>query len=192
MVVILGFGIAITSLLLPLSVYPGLSSELAFLALICSPFWLPLACISSWVFVEMTHQDPDLLGPPLGRRRRLATAALVLVLNCGLLCWGAPRRLAFLHARPAFEAAVAASPPAYSGVMRFDRRLGVYHVDQFAADPRGGVYFRTHSGPNGLDRRGTAYGFSHRPNQVGSPFGDEKYALSHVVGDWYTFQASER
>jgi hypothetical protein len=191
MVVILRLGIAITSLLLPLSVYPGLVSELAFLALIGSPFWLPMACISSWVFVDMTRQDPNLLGPPPGRRCRLATAALVLVLNCGLLYWGAPRRLAFLHARPAFEAAVAASPSAGFGVDHFDCRLGLYRVDRLAADSRGGVYFRTRSGPDGLHPRRMAYGFSHRPNQVGSPFGDEKYALSHVVGDWYAFQASE-
>ena len=50
MAVILGVAIAITFLLLPLSVYPGLLSELAFLALISSPFWMPAACISLWVF----------------------------------------------------------------------------------------------------------------------------------------------
>jgi hypothetical protein len=36
------------------------------------------------------------------------------------------------------------------------------------------------------------YGFSHRPNLAGSPFGDEQYALAHVVDDWYSFQAAER
>jgi hypothetical protein len=192
MAVILGVAIAITSLLLPLSVYPGLLSELAFLAMIASPFWMPAACISLWVFVDMAHQVPDLLGPPPGRRRRLATASLVFVLNGCLLWCGIPRRLAFLHARPAFEASVAAAPRAYSDGERFDRRLGVYSVDRLAADPRGGVYFRTHSGPDGLEPSSMNYGFSHRPNQAGSPFGDGKYALSHVVGDWYAFQASGR
>jgi hypothetical protein len=38
MAIILGVASAITSLLLPPSVYPGLPSELAFLALIFSPF----------------------------------------------------------------------------------------------------------------------------------------------------------
>jgi hypothetical protein len=192
MAVILGVAIAITSLLLPLSVFPGLPSELAFLALISSPFWMPAACISSWVFVDIAHQVPDLLGPPPGRRPRLAIAALVLVLNCGLLWCGAPRRLAFLHARSAFEAYVTAAPPAYSGGERFDRRLGVYHVDRFAADPRGGFYFRTYSGSDGFSTSRMTYGFSYRPNRAGSPFGDEKYALAHIVGDWYAFQASER
>jgi hypothetical protein len=36
------------------------------------------------------------------------------------------------------------------------------------------------------------YGFCRWPNQAGSPFGDENYAVSHVVDDWYTFQADER
>ena len=66
MAVILGVAIAITFLLLPLSVYPGLPSELAFLAFISSPFWMPVACVSLWVFVDMAHQAPD-----ISRRRRV-------------------------------------------------------------------------------------------------------------------------
>jgi hypothetical protein len=191
MAVILGIAISITSLLLPLSVYPGLLSELAFLALLFSPFWMPATCISLWVFLDVIHKVPDLLGPPPGRRRRRTVAALVLVLNCGLLWYGAPRRLAFLHARPAFEALIAAAPPAESTRGTLDRALGVYHVDRFAADRRGGVYFRSRSGPDGFYTGRMSYGFSHRPNRRGSPFGDDKYALSHLVGDWYAFQACE-
>jgi hypothetical protein len=99
--------------------------------------------------------------------------------------------LAFLHARPAFQASLAAAPPAHAGGERFDRRLGMYYVDRFAADLRGGVYFRTRYSPDGFYAHRMTYGFCHRPNQEGSPFGDGKYALAHVVGDWYAFQASE-
>jgi hypothetical protein len=183
--------LAITSLLLPLSVYPGLPSELALLAAISSPFWLPAACLSWWAYVDMTRETADIFGPPPARARWLAPVALLLVLNCGLLWWGAPRRLAFLHARPAFEASLAAAPPAYSGGRRVDRRLGVYHVDRFATDPRGGIYFRTRTGPDGFYTGSMTHGFSYRPNRAGSPFGDSKYALSPVVGDWYSFRACE-
>jgi hypothetical protein len=192
MAVILGFAIAITSLLLPLSIYPGLLPELAFLALLSSPFWMPASGITAWVFLDVLHQVPDLLAPPQGRRRRLGAAALVLAINVGLLGWGVPRRLAFLHARPAFEALVAAAPRARADVAGLDRRLGVYQVDRIAADPRGGVYFRTRSGPDGLYVGRMSYGFAHRPNPAGSPFGDDKYSLARVVGDWYAFQACER
>ena len=190
MAVILGVAIAITSLLLPVSVYPGLPSELALLAFISSPFWMPVVCITLWAYASMSRQAPDLLGPRPGRRRWFATAALVLVLNCCSLWCGVPRRLAFLHARPAFQASLAAAPPAHGGA-RFDRRLGVYYVDRFAADLRGGLYFRTRSSPEGFYKYRMTYGFCHRPNREGSPFGDGKYALAHVVGDWYAFQASE-
>jgi hypothetical protein len=191
MAVILGVALAITSLLLPLSVYPGLCSELGFLALISSPFWMPAACLSWWAFVDMARDAPDLLGPPPGRRRWRATGALVLGLNCALLWCGAPQRLAFLYARSAFEESIAEAPPAYSSAKTNARRLGLYRMDRFATDPRGGVYFRTRSGPDGFHIGKMSYGFSHRPNPAGSPFGDERYALSHVVGDWYSFQASE-
>ena len=192
MAVILSIAIAITALLLPLSIYPGLLVELSFLALISAPFWLPATCLSLWVFLDVIREVPDLLTPPRDRRRGLAIAALVLVLNCACLGWGAPRRLAFLQARPEFEAFVAAGPPAYGRADGFDRRLGLYHVDRLAADPRGGVYFRTRSGTDGLSTSRMSYGFARRPNPGGSPFGDEKYELCHVVGDWYAFQASER
>jgi len=191
MAVILGVAIAITFLLLPVNVYPGLPSELAFLALISSPFWLPLVCISLWAYANMYRQAPELLGPRPGRRRWFATAALVLVLNCFLLWCGAPRWLAFLHARPAFQASLATPPPAHAGGERFDRRLGMYYVDRFARDLRGGIYFRTRFSPDGFYTHRMTYGFCHQPNREGSPFGDGKYVLVHVVGDWYAFQASE-
>ncbi len=85
MAVILRVALAITSLLLPLSVYPGVSSELAFYAVISSPLWLPAACLCWWAFADIAHEIPDLLGQSSVRRRRLAAAALVLVLNSGLL-----------------------------------------------------------------------------------------------------------
>jgi hypothetical protein len=69
-------------------------------------------------------------------------------------------------------------------------RLGFYSVDRYAADPRGGAYFRTHAGPDGIGPDTMSYGFAHRPNPEGSPFGRAGYHLSHVVGDWYVFSAS--
>jgi hypothetical protein len=190
--VLLGIALAIISLLLPLSVYPGLLPELAFLAMVSSPFWLPAACLSWWVFADTAHDVPDLFSPPTARRRWPAAATLLLVISCGFLWWDVPRRLAFLPTRGAFESCLAGAPAAYSSDHKFDRRFGMYHVDRLATDPRGGIYFRTRSSPDGFHASTMSYGFSHQPNPSGSPFGDEKYTLAHVVGDWYSFQASER
>jgi hypothetical protein len=153
---------------------------------------MPVAGIALWAYVNAYRQAPDLLDPRPGRPRWFAAAAaLLLDLNCCSLWCGAPRRLAFLHARSAFQASVASAPPAHAGGERFDRRLGIYYVDRFAVDLRGGTYFRTRSSPDGFYRHRMAYGFCLRPNPEGSPFGDGKYALARVVGDWYVFQASE-
>src|SRR5262249_54511241 len=158
-------------------IYPGLLPELAFLALLSSPFWMPASSITAWVFLDVLHQVPDLLAPPQGRRRRLAAAALGLASHVGLLRWAVARPLAFLPARPAFDVLVAAAPRARAESAGLDRRLGVYQVDRIAADPRGGVYFRTRSGPDGLYVGRMNYGFAYRPNPAGSPFGDDKYSL---------------
>jgi hypothetical protein len=70
------------------------------------------------------------------------------------------------------------------------QRLGVYSVDRYAADPRGGIYFRTHAGPDGIGPDTMSYGFAFWPNREGTPFGKAGYGLSHMVGDWYCFSAS--
>jgi hypothetical protein len=191
MAVFLGFAVATTLLLLPLSIYPGILCELAFFALISSPFWLPATGLAWWVFADLAHEVPELAMPGKGRRSRLIAAVLLVTVNCGLLWCGLPRRLGFLHARSAFEACLAAAPAAYASAGKLDWRLGIYHVDRCATDPRGGVYFRTRAGPGGFSSRKVSYGFVHRPNRAGSPFGDEQYALAPIAGDWYSFQASE-
>src|SRR5262245_10137076 len=52
MAIILGVAIPISFLLLLLSVHPGLCPELATLAWISTPFWLPAACISLLTYFD--------------------------------------------------------------------------------------------------------------------------------------------
>jgi hypothetical protein len=191
MVMILGVALAVSALILAFSIQPGLPSELGFFAMISAPLWLPAICLSWWTLAGMAREAPDILGLTPARWRWRIGVALLVLLNCGLLWCRAPLRLGFLHARAAFEAAVATAPPAYARGQRFDRRIGLYQVDRCAADPRGGIYFRTRFGPNGFHTAMISHGFAYRPNAAGSPFGDADYAVSHVVGDWYCFQASE-
>jgi hypothetical protein len=190
MAVILGVAIAISLLLLPVSMFPGLASEFAFLAALSAPFWLPAGCFFCWVFADSSREVADKLGPPRPRPRWLAPAAIVLVANCGLLWCAAPRRLAFLHAQTSFETLVATAAPSASRAEPLDRRLGVYVVDRFGTDPRGGIFFQTRSTHDAFHATTLSYGFVRRPNPSGTPFGDEQYVITHVAGDWYSYQAS--
>jgi hypothetical protein len=185
------FGLTIVGsfLLVFLSTYPGVLPDLSVIALVCSPFWFPTMCMGAVFSLDLSNQVADFTSTPLHRRRWMPLATMILILNAVLFWSGTPRRLAFILSRPAFGPYVASAPaPLYGGNV-LDRRLGVYHVDLFAADLRGGVYFRTHRGLDGLSLRTMCYGFAHRPNPMGSPFGDAKYGLSHLVGDWYCFAA---
>jgi hypothetical protein len=101
-----------------------------------------------------------------------------------------PRRVAFILSRPVFQRHIATASPNWHEDEPLRRRLGAYYVDISATDPRGGVYFRTHAGPDGIGPDTMSYGFAYRPNREGSPFGRAGYHLSHMVGDWYLFWAS--
>jgi hypothetical protein len=113
-----------------------------------------------------------------------------LIVSFALILTGSPRRIAFRISGPAFQRHVATAPAsAYEG-KGLGLWLGVYYVDRYAADPRGGVYFRTHAGADGIGPDTMSYGFAFRPNPKGTPFGRAGYRYSHVVGDWYSFSAS--
>jgi hypothetical protein len=71
------------------------------------------------------------------------------------------------------------------------RRIGIYWVDKYVADPRGGVYFRTGTGVDGFGPDVMSYGFAYRPNADGSPFGGARYGRWRLFGDWYWFRASD-
>jgi hypothetical protein len=62
-------------------------------------------------------------------------------------------------------------------------------VDEYAADPRGGVYFRVETAPDGPDT--ISYGFAFKPNPEGSPFGNAHYSRTRLTGEWFSYQASD-
>jgi len=121
------------------------------------------------------------------------TALVVIVatiLTPLLLATHSPRRVVFANYRPQFEALLADAPPASGqAVANLNADMSLFWVDQWGTDARGGTYFRTLTGA-APDRR--SFGFAHRPNAEGSPFGDAGYELQHLTGDWYSFAASDR
>jgi hypothetical protein len=172
------------AMLLVMSVWPGYASGCWYV------IGLGLAALLgiSWLFVVLRiryHRRP--LG-----FRAAAFAPLIVVVTYLLLTFYVPRRIAFRAALDQFEAMLPSAPAATeNGARPLNRRLGVYRVDQYAADPRGGVYFRTGAGQDGIGPDRMSFGFVHRPNPSGTPFGAARYLFRPLGGDWYWFQASD-
>ena len=116
----------------------------------------------------------------------MATFGL-LCLVYGMLKFYIPRRVVFPIHRSVFAGCVARAPESHSGAP-LGRRLGMYYVDAFAKDPRGGVYFRTGTTSNWIDIQ--SWGFAYQPNDLGTPFGNGHYRVHPLVGEWYWFVAS--
>jgi hypothetical protein len=189
MLFVLGTAAVASLLILVASIFPGVLSELGFNALLSSPVWFPSLCIVGYLSVNLSRESSDIRGPSPLRSRGMRFGALVLLMNLALLWGDVPQRLAFWFSRPAFLPFVERTLAPRHGQTVLDRKLGLYHVDLFAADPRGGIYFRTRGRRDGFGGQVFSYGFAYKPNPMGSPFGDAKYHLAHLVGDWYGFAA---
>ncbi|HEX3149970.1 MAG TPA: hypothetical protein VHR66_17970 [Gemmataceae bacterium] len=126
------------------------------------------------------------------QRGSVAAMLLLLASTPTLLWFDVPRRLVFCYHASEFESLLSDAPlPANRAIVPLNANLSVYWVDQWGTDSRGGTYLRTMSGraDGKADRR--SFGFVHKPNAVGSPFGDDRYELRHLTGDWYSFSATD-
>jgi hypothetical protein len=143
--------------------------------------------------IEPGLLDGDEIGgsaSPVRPLPGIIASIAVLVVCFALVLTGLPRRIAFFLSCPAFERYVATAPAFGGGNAPLGRWLGAYYVDTYAADPRGGIYFRTHAGADGIGPDTMSYGFAFRPNPQGTPFGRASYRCARMVGDWYMFSAS--
>lgn len=189
-----------------LSVYPGVSVDFLLIAVLLSPLWLPALAIGgvTMLIFQARSGRVKALKPSLGRsgedvgvgkpstslwQRIILTSSIAVCFVLVLI--GIPRRIAFLFSRSEFQRHIATAPASEFEGERLGRYLGVYYVDRYAADPRGGAYFRTHTGADGIGPDTMSYGFAFRPNPEGTPFGKAGYRYSHVVGDWFVFSASD-
>src|SRR5438094_93954 len=105
---------------------------------------LTLAC-------QITHNSP-VLHPSAQTIVIGDFASAMLIGTYVLLKFYVPRRVAFAITRSQFEQFIAQAhtPAPQSKRISLNRKFGVYRVDSYGADPRGGVYFRVHSGQDGL------------------------------------------
>lgn len=185
---------ALSAALLLLQLWPGvvngLTGGLPAYALTLGSLVLGWA----WLLVEpamFARLDPS---PPRASRRQLLAKMLGMVLalvTAALLRSDKLYRSVFALWREDFERIAPTVPQQLQETVFWPegegRWIGPWHVDATAADPRGGVYFRTWHAQGFMDI--TSFGFVQRPNQEGTPFGDAGYWLHSVSGDWWVFAA---
>ncbi|MCC5636564.1 hypothetical protein LC593_11955 [Nostoc sp. CHAB 5844] len=184
---------------LAISIYPGVLSEIIFVSFVLFFIGLPIvAAIGIFLLIALIvlAQRGKLDQLQLNRKfknfriswRRVAMMVAIVVLSGILLKFQIPRRLAFRVSKPAFEQMLVQAPVSSVGDMKLNRQLGLYYVDEYAADPRGGVYFRVYS--SRWIFQITSYGFVYKPNSKGSPFGSTNYQTFRIFGNWYWFEDS--
>lgn len=173
--------------LLTLDVWPGMIENVVF----AFPFgcaWLPLFGV--WFLLLNGLALRNLVTWPESPARRRwwgVRSAGVMYVTLGLLWLHVPERIIFSLYSSEFQEVAKQAPNGEE----LNWNVGPYRVDRYATDERGGVFFRTAVGPDGIGPDQMSYGFTLRPNMDGSPFGDAKYRLNHMFGDWYVFGVSD-
>lgn len=180
--------------LLVLSVYPGLLSDLLLQAFFSSAYIVvysgPILLIAALITVIVLAARGVFRGFRMPWKQ-IGIAAAIFTATGAAIVFYLPCRVAFACSRPAFDALVAPAAPSRTGGQTLNKRLGVYFVDEFATDPRGGAYFRVYKGPDGFGPDTISYGFVHQPNPDGTPFGAKGYQTYPLGGGWYWFEASD-
>ena len=176
---------------LPASVYPGGLQDLfmPLLVLFCvvfvvGPVWL--IWLLALLVLELRQKRKPLTQVPW--RRVVGTFAILLLVYATLKFY-IPRRVVFPFHKDSFATHVAGAPESEFMGEPFERRLGIYHVDEYAKDPRGGVYFRVNSTADMINI--VSWGFAYQPNDEGSPFGNAHYSVHPLGGGWYWFTAND-
>jgi hypothetical protein len=175
---------------LVLNIYPGVLEDLLLLGLCFFACFGPAIVIVAIVSLIVMAVKGQLRQIRIPWRR--VGVVFVLVLVTGLLVkFNAPRRVGVSCLGWSFQALVSQAPTAkYVGV-KLNRLVGLYYVNEYAADERGGVYFRTYSGRDGSGPDTLSSGFAYRPNLKGTPFGAARYKLHPLNAEWYWFQVSD-
>lgn len=130
------------------------------------------------------------------------TAVILFIVLCtqGLVRSNVPLRLAFDASRLPFEQLLNDGAVAHNLTqseylhrecrgrcthvavsMHFERHVGLYFVRDYAADSRGGAYFRVSTRLPGFMPYVYSCGFVTHPNADGTPFGGASYTLTEIL-----------
>jgi hypothetical protein len=175
--------------LLTLAIWPGVLEDTVF-GVFRSCITLPVLGIWFFLLIGLSLNDLLLKREHRKRPRWGLWSTAVMGLTLVLLWWHVPQRLAFGLWYGEFTNLVSDAPTDRFSNDDNGHQIGLYRIDAFWADPRGGVFFRTHAGPDGIGPDEMSYGFAFQPNDEGTPFGRAHYRKRHLFGDWYAFAAS--
>jgi hypothetical protein len=170
--------------LLCLSIYPGFA--IGCWLVLAYPLILFLGLF--WLFIVIrAAPKPWGRGAAIPLTQILMAPVMVCATYAALKLY-IPRRIAFRASMNSFAKQLPNAPAPDRHEVPLGKWLGLYHVDQFASDKRGGIYFRTGTAADMIDTY--SYGFVYRPNLYGSPFGNAYYVIRPITKDWYWFQAN--
>ncbi|MBD2253744.1 hypothetical protein [Nostoc parmelioides] len=182
--------------ILIISIYPGALNSFFFPVMLVSIVCIPIAVLAILFWGLRTLGRRNLKIIRLSWHTFVPWREVTIIAGIVLVCYVLlkfyiPRRLAFMISQSAFEQVRLQLPISATGKTTLNRKLGLYEVDEYAIDSRGGVYFRVFWGGDGLSPDVISYGFVHQPNREGSPFGAAKYQVFYLHGDWYWFRVSD-
>jgi hypothetical protein len=174
--------------------WPGsLDPFIVFLAVLVSvPFLLIVGVHFVFTIIRRFSKDPDFVKASF---LRFVLGSAIVVATAGTTLLQIPLGISFVLSKPQFEPFISSAPVsqyACSGERTLlSRRLGMWHVDRYGTDPRGGTYFRIGTSMDGIGPDTMSHGFAFKPNPEGSPFGNAKYYYSRITGSWFYFAASD-
>lgn len=177
-------------MVLLISVWPGLLGDVLFWVFLLSVIWFPIVVIIGIiiaVFLFRRRRQGELT--PIPKLEALAIPVVAFFAICMVIFY-VPCKIGFLLSYSDFKQTLADTKPNAYSSEKMDKWLGIYKVDEYGTDSRGGVYYRVYSGMDGIGPDTMSYGFVYRPNKQGTPFGAAKYNILHVLDDWYLFAAS--
>ncbi len=180
------------AILLILAIWPGVFEDVV--------FEFPFGCFSflllgGWFLLLIGSALWELFVKVEAAPRRRSWgmwSTAVMFTTMALLWYHVPQRLAFALCYSQLRGLLdSASVVTHRKGEELGQQIGPYWVDRYGQDSRGGVYFRTHSGPDGIGPDEMSYGFVFQPNDEGTPFGNAHYRCRHLFGDWFAFAASD-
>ncbi|HEX8325660.1 MAG TPA: hypothetical protein VF595_17280 [Tepidisphaeraceae bacterium] len=172
-----------------LSIIPGVLHDVLFIGFLFSIVVVPVAGGITLVGLSVVWLRGNLPRTRLPAPQ-LAMIVAMLLGTYALLSFYVPRRFAFIVSQASFDAVARQSTVTSDTPIQLNRRLGLFWVDEYATDTRGGTYFRVYQGGDGIGPDTMSWGFAFQPNAVGTPFGSARYLTRPLGNGWYWFRAS--